>query len=90
MITSTPDTLPARSLFHLAFHVTDLDAARRFYGGLLGCPEGRSSDEWIDFDLGGLVLEAGKDYLLEFANGKSWGCCIEPAPASGDRLVARK
>jgi extradiol dioxygenase family protein len=46
----TPDTLPARSLFHLAFHVTDLDAARRFYGGVLGCTEGRSTDTWVDFD----------------------------------------
>ena len=39
--------------FHLAFPVHDLQAARGFYGGLLGCPEGRSSDEWIDFDLYG-------------------------------------
>jgi len=38
------------SLFHLAFHVTDLDEARRFYGGLLGCQEGRSTDTWVDFD----------------------------------------
>lgn len=39
-----------RSLFHLAFHVTDLDEARRFYGGVLGCREGRSTDTWVDFD----------------------------------------
>ena len=39
--------------FHLAFPVDDLEAARRFYGELLGCPEGRSSDRWIDFDLHG-------------------------------------
>lgn len=39
--------------FHLAFPVHSLDAARTFYGGLLGCPEGRSSPEWIDFDLYG-------------------------------------
>ena len=39
-----------RSLFHLAFHVTDLDEARRFYGGVLGCKEGRSTDTWVDFD----------------------------------------
>jgi extradiol dioxygenase family protein len=36
--------------FHLAFPVDDLAAARRFYGKLLGCPEGRSAEEWIDFD----------------------------------------
>lgn len=41
------------NLFHLAFPVDDLDAAREFYGGLLGCEEGRSSDEWIDFNLYG-------------------------------------
>ncbi len=39
-----------RSLFHLAFNVTDLDEARRFYGGVLGCREGRSTDTWVDFD----------------------------------------
>jgi len=39
--------------FHLAFPVHDLQAARAFYGGLLGCPEGRSSSQWIDFDLYG-------------------------------------
>jgi extradiol dioxygenase family protein len=42
--------------FHLAIPVDDLAAARRFYGGVLGCPEGRSSDEWIDFDLFGHQL----------------------------------
>ena len=50
--------------FHLAFPVDDLAAAREFYGGILGCPEGRSSDQWIDFDFHGhqivahLALEA--------------------------------
>lgn len=39
-----------KSLFHLAFNVTDLDEARRFYGGVLGCKEGRSTDTWVDFD----------------------------------------
>ena len=43
-------TLPP---FHLAFPVHDLAAARRFYGGLLGCPEGRSAARWIDFDFFG-------------------------------------
>ena len=44
--------------FHLAFPVHDLDAARAFYGGLLGCPEGRSSDEWVDFDFFGHQIVA--------------------------------
>ncbi len=39
--------------FHLAFPVHDLVAARAFYGEVLGCPEGRSADTWIDFDLFG-------------------------------------
>ena len=44
--------------FHLAFPVDDLAAAREFYGSLLGCPEGRSSDQWIDFDLHGHQIVA--------------------------------
>lgn len=44
--------------FHIAFPVDDLDAARVFYGGLLGCPEGRSSAQWIDFDLFGHQIVA--------------------------------
>ncbi|MBU0854593.1 MAG: VOC family protein [Gammaproteobacteria bacterium] len=39
--------------FHLAFPVDNLAAARAFYGDLLGCPEGRSSPDWIDFDFHG-------------------------------------
>lgn len=44
--------------FHLAFPVHDLAAARAFYGGLLGCAEGRSSPEWIDFDFFGHQIVA--------------------------------
>ena len=44
--------------FHLAFPVRDLAEARRFYGGLLGCPEGRSSPDWIDFDFYGHQIVA--------------------------------
>ncbi len=44
--------------FHLAFPVHDLDAARAFYGCLLGCAEGRSSERWIDFDLFGHQIVA--------------------------------
>lgn len=49
--------------FHLAFPVRDLEEARSFYGGLLGCAEGRSSDEWIDFDFYGhqIVAHTGGD-----------------------------
>jgi uncharacterized protein len=44
--------------FHIAFPVDDLDAARAFYGGTLGCPEGRSSEQWIDFNLFGHQIVA--------------------------------
>jgi extradiol dioxygenase family protein len=44
--------------FHIAFPVNDLDAARRFYGTVLGCAEGRSTANWIDFDLFGHQIVA--------------------------------
>ncbi len=52
--------MSARSLspFHLAFPVHDLEEARKFYAGLLGCPTGRESKEWIDFDLYGHQIVA--------------------------------
>jgi extradiol dioxygenase family protein len=46
------------ALFHLAFPVRDIDEARRFYGGLIGCREGRSSAHWVDFDFYGHQLVA--------------------------------
>lgn len=48
----------AQPSFHLAFPVDDLAKARAFYGGLLGCPEGRSSPEWIDFNFYGHQIVA--------------------------------
>ena len=44
--------------FHLAFPVHDLEEARHFYAGLLGCPMGRESSEWIDFNLYGHQIVA--------------------------------
>ncbi|MEX0730357.1 MAG: VOC family protein [Aquisalimonadaceae bacterium] len=44
--------------FHIAFPVHDLEAARRFYGGVLGCPEGRSAEHWVDFNLFGHQIVA--------------------------------
>jgi extradiol dioxygenase family protein len=44
--------------FHIAFPVDDLEAARHFYGTVLGCPEGRSSEQWIDFNLFGHQIVA--------------------------------
>jgi extradiol dioxygenase family protein len=54
-----PATNPGpMSPFHLAFPVHDLALARRFYGGTLGCPEGRSSPEWVDFNFYGHQIVA--------------------------------
>ena len=50
--------MPSLRPFHIAFPVDSLAAAREFYGGVLGCPEGRSSDQWIDFDLFGHQIVA--------------------------------
>ncbi len=47
-----------RPPFHLAFPVRDLDEARAFYLGALGCREGRSDDTWVDFDLYGHQIVA--------------------------------
>jgi extradiol dioxygenase family protein len=53
--------LPVPEPFHLAIAVHDLDAARGFYGELFGCPEGRSSAAWVDFDFFGHQLVAHLD-----------------------------
>ena len=58
MTTSTAAAQTSLRPFHLAFPVDDLEEARRFYGGLLGCPEGRSSPDWIDFDFYGHQIVA--------------------------------
>jgi extradiol dioxygenase family protein len=55
--------------FHLAFPVHDLAEARRFYGGLLGCPEGRSSADWVDFDFHGHQIVA---HLCTAAAGEAF------------------
>jgi uncharacterized protein len=53
-----------KAQFHLAYHVHDLAAARAFYGGVLGCREGRSTDTWVDFDFFGhqLSLHLGEPF----------------------------
>ena len=56
--------------FHLAFPVDNLDAARKFWGDTMGCPEGRSSDEWIDFDFYGhqIVAHLAPERPVEASN----------------------
>jgi extradiol dioxygenase family protein len=57
--------------FHLAFPVRDLAEARAFYGGLLGCPEGRSDTRWIDFDFFGHQIVAHLDETRGGAEGSN-------------------
>ncbi|MEP3246682.1 MAG: VOC family protein [Sneathiella sp.] len=56
-----------KSLFHLAYNVTDLDVARDFYGRLLGCREGRSAETWVDFSFFGhqISLHIGEPFKTE-------------------------
>lgn len=60
MMTAQNATAPTKILppFHLAFPVHDLAIARKFYGELLGCSEGRSSSEWVDFNFYGHQIVA--------------------------------
>ena len=53
------------SIFHLAYHVDDLDAARSFYAETLGCRAGRSTDSWIDFDFFGHQISLHKGTPLK-------------------------
>ena len=61
--------------FHLAFPVTDLTEARAFYGDFLGCAEGRSSDEWVDFDFHGHQIVAHKVGTAGMHDGTSLVDC---------------
>ncbi len=87
--------------FHLAFPVRDLAEARAFYGGLLGCPEGRSSDQWVDFDFYGhqIVTHLAPDDLRGGATNavdghdvpvRHFGAILQPAvwDALAERLTA--
>lgn len=83
--------------FHLAIHVTDIEAARGFYGGVLGCAEGRSAPTWVDFDFFGhqLSLHLGEP-MASAATGRV-GETLVPMPHFGlvlhlpdwERLAAR-
>ncbi|TMM47150.1 VOC family protein [Qipengyuania marisflavi] len=89
--------------FHLAFPVHDLAAARGFYGGVLGCAEGRSSDQWVDFDFYGHQIVAhlaparSGDAAVNHVDGHGvpvphFGVVLAMADweALADRLVAAK
>ena len=72
-----------KSLFHMAYHVTDLKHSHEFYGNLLGCTEGRSTDTWVDFDFFGhqISLHIGKPF--ETKNTGKVGNHMVPMPHIG-------
>lgn len=76
-----------QSIFHLAFHVRDLDVARRFYGGVLGCAEGRSTGTWVDFDFFGhqISLHLGEPFAT--ARTGRVGDVMVPMPHFGLALA---
>ncbi|MGR3637564.1 MAG: VOC family protein [Shimia sp.] len=71
------------SIFHLAYNVTDLDAARAFYGGLLGCREGRSTETWIDFDFFGHQISLHRGTPFATASTGHVGEHLVPMPHLG-------
>lgn len=89
-----------RSLFHFAFNVTDLGTARRFYGDVLGCREGRSTATWVDFDFFGHQISLHLGEPIKTAPTGHVGDQLVPMPhfglilqrddwqAMADRLVA--
>ena len=76
--------------FHIAFPVDDLAAARRFYGEVLGCPEGRSSDRWIDFDLFGHQIVAHLSDTPRPASGNPVDGHDVPVPHFGVVLAPKQ
>ncbi len=77
-MSATPSFQP---LFHLAFPVRDLAEARAYYGGLIGCSEGRSSDEWCDFNFYGHQIVAYQAPHL---------CAVsDTSPVDGDDVPIR-
>ena len=76
-----------QSIFHLAFNVRDLDGARRFYGGLLGCAEGRSTDTWVDFDFFGHQISMHLGEPFATADTGHVGDVLVPMPHFGLALA---
>ncbi len=71
------------ALFHLAYHVRDLDAARHFYGAILGCCEGRSTDTWVDFDFFGHQISLHLGAPFATSNTGKVGDHMVPMPHLG-------
>ncbi|MBT8155017.1 VOC family protein [Epibacterium ulvae] len=71
------------SIFHLAYHVDDLDAARHFYGEVLGCSEGRSTDSWVDFNFFDHQISLHLGPVFATANTGRVGAHMVPMPHLG-------
>ena len=72
-----------KSLFHLALNIGDLQQARAFYGDLLGCREGRSTDSWVDYDFFGHQLSLHLGPLLQTQNTGKVDKLAVPMPHFG-------
>jgi uncharacterized protein len=71
MLIGYHERMPLRP-FHVAFPVDDLEAARHFYGTVIGCSEGRSAELWIDFDLYGHQIVAHHKPAVALRNRAFW------------------
>ncbi|GAA6209610.1 VOC family protein [Cognatishimia sp. WU-CL00825] len=71
------------SIFHLAYHVDDLGAARQFYGTLLGCPQGRSTDTWVDYNFFGHQISLHLGAPFASTNTGQVGAHSVPMPHLG-------
>ena len=69
--------------FHLAIHVHDLAAARQFYGAILGCVEGRSTETWVDFNFFGHQLSLHKGQAFATTDTGKVGAHLVPMPHFG-------
>lgn len=75
------------SAFHFAFNVTDLDQARDFYGRVLGCQEGRSTDTWVDYDFFGHQISMHLGTPFTTADTGKVGKHLVPMPHFGIILL---
>ncbi len=85
---TTLEHLTMRALFHMAYHVHDLTAARSFYGGVLGCQEGRSTDTWVDFNFFGHQISLHLGEPFKTTNTGHVGDHLVPMPHLGLVLQA--
>lgn len=72
-----------KSAFHLAYHVTNLDEARQFYGGVMGCAEGRSTQTWVDFNFFGHQISLHLGEPFKTTNTGKVGDHMVPMPHLG-------